>query len=546
MSSSDIDIILKNNQTSGVVPAPQELILGEIALNTADGIIYTKLNDGSVVAIGGSGEPGYVTWGSIVDKPVSFTPSSHNHSIGDITNLQTSLDSKANLEDVDNLETLLDTKATLVDNKISFQNLPFTVSYPVKAVHIGGMFAFNDFAYTAYPTYYWDGSVGDMRTLETMQYPNTSINVSVQQSLNKYLSDFPDRTLNYASLEIALIDSDNRIVGWGTTSTSNVPGTTNGTDGIGMTISLFSFPSGIPNSWVIGGNNDGSPPSAELFPFTQYKKVSSKYLYSTDDIPEGDNNLYYTAARSSAVQTILDSKVNNDDSRLSDARTPTYHTHSITGLDNNVVGVTAIGTNALEYLSNNSVDAAYLNNYSTAIGSEALSNSMGINNTAVGYGVLKSNTVGTDNVCLGAYSAELNVSGVRNIALGSYAGKNITTGGGNIGLGFSSLETLTTGLANIGLGSYALGGLTVGVDNIGVGRFTSLSSGSHVGCIILGSYAQAQASGELVIGSTTRAINTTTSVGASGPVSVASLPSKPLGYLWIRLNGSLVRIPYYN
>jgi len=47
-------IILKNNQFPGKIPSIDELILGEIAINTADAKLYTKKNDGSVVTIGSS------------------------------------------------------------------------------------------------------------------------------------------------------------------------------------------------------------------------------------------------------------------------------------------------------------------------------------------------------------------------------------------------------------------------------------------------------------------------------------------------------------
>lgn len=43
----------------------------------------------------GSGS-GDVYWGNILNKPSSFTPSTHQHLIADITNLQTTLDTKAN------------------------------------------------------------------------------------------------------------------------------------------------------------------------------------------------------------------------------------------------------------------------------------------------------------------------------------------------------------------------------------------------------------------------------------------------------------------
>jgi hypothetical protein len=48
-------IIIKHNSTSGVAPAPAELSVAELAVNTGDGSLYTKLSDGTVSLVGGGG-----------------------------------------------------------------------------------------------------------------------------------------------------------------------------------------------------------------------------------------------------------------------------------------------------------------------------------------------------------------------------------------------------------------------------------------------------------------------------------------------------------
>jgi len=48
-------IIIKNNPNSGVAPAPAELAVAELAVNTGDGSLYTKLANGSVSLVGGAG-----------------------------------------------------------------------------------------------------------------------------------------------------------------------------------------------------------------------------------------------------------------------------------------------------------------------------------------------------------------------------------------------------------------------------------------------------------------------------------------------------------
>lgn len=44
----------KRSTTPGAVPSAASLVTGELAINTADGIVYTKKEDGSVASIGGS------------------------------------------------------------------------------------------------------------------------------------------------------------------------------------------------------------------------------------------------------------------------------------------------------------------------------------------------------------------------------------------------------------------------------------------------------------------------------------------------------------
>jgi hypothetical protein len=136
-------IRFKRSSVSGESPTTAMLRPGEIAVNTADGLVFIGSADGvkslgesnqivssgaisaltsiqqSRIKVGtivtttdgrrwvysGSGskvlEASYVeladitpAWAAIPDKPSTFTPSSHTHAISDVTNLQTSLDAK--------------------------------------------------------------------------------------------------------------------------------------------------------------------------------------------------------------------------------------------------------------------------------------------------------------------------------------------------------------------------------------------------------------------------------------------------------------------
>jgi hypothetical protein len=154
----------------------------------------------------------------------------------------------------------------------------YVIQYPVRAVHIGGLFSFNqDFTLICSPTYYLGGSSGDLKNIGIMNYPDESITVDVSASAVKYIEDNPGRSLVYASLEVVLVDNSNRVVGWGTTATNPSVNPTNGTGGTTMTVHLFDFPN-QSNSWILGGLSANGWPVSDLIPITPYKQLSSNYL----------------------------------------------------------------------------------------------------------------------------------------------------------------------------------------------------------------------------------------------------------------------------
>jgi hypothetical protein len=52
-------IITKNNDIPGQVPLDTQLVVGELAVNTADRVLYTKHSDDTVVEIGGGAKGGF-------------------------------------------------------------------------------------------------------------------------------------------------------------------------------------------------------------------------------------------------------------------------------------------------------------------------------------------------------------------------------------------------------------------------------------------------------------------------------------------------------
>lgn len=167
-------IRFKRSSVAGEVPASAALRPGEIAVNTADGLIFigseggvkTVGEDNQIVSSGaisaitssqqediktgtivtttdgrrwvykGSGsktsEGSYIeladitpAWSAIPDKPSTFTPSSHTHPISEVTNLQTELNGKAAsshthaIGDITNLQTSLDNKVSSITTGIT-------------------------------------------------------------------------------------------------------------------------------------------------------------------------------------------------------------------------------------------------------------------------------------------------------------------------------------------------------------------------------------------------------------------------------------------
>lgn len=261
------------------------------------------------------------------------------------TATQTALDGKAALS---HTHSALD----LTSGTLDIARLPFTVAYPVRAVHVGGQLGFNNWALSAPPTYSTGGSAGDLATLATMSFPATTVAVDVTASVTKFITDNPGATLNYASLEVVLVDAANRVVGWGSTATSSAVGPSNGTAGTSMTVSLLAFPT-LNNGWIIGGGSAVGFNSAEITPITAYKLCQSRFLDvdRTDwgNIPNKPTT-FAPAAHTQAASTItglatvatsgaytdLSGRptlgtaaaaattdfVSTSDARLSDARTP--------------------------------------------------------------------------------------------------------------------------------------------------------------------------------------------------------------------------------
>ena len=137
-------------------------------------------------------------------------------------------------------------------------------------------------------------------------------------------------------------------------------------------------------------------------------------------------------------------------------------------------GNTAEGNNALHDVNT----AVGINN--TAVGANALTNdNTGAYNVAVGSGALQSNTTGQQNMAVGA-EALANSNGNFNMALG-FRTLFMNTGSRNSGVGAAALRNNTTASDNTAIGSTAMRENTTGENNtaIGSGALTNLNGGDR-------------------------------------------------------------------
>lgn len=97
-------IVLKHGTGA---PTSDDLEVGEVGIDLAGGLMYTKDGNGDVILVGGTGPGGSVVdWDDVLNKPDSFPPESHVHSTDQVTGLDTKL---AEIDaELANLDSLID------------------------------------------------------------------------------------------------------------------------------------------------------------------------------------------------------------------------------------------------------------------------------------------------------------------------------------------------------------------------------------------------------------------------------------------------------
>ncbi len=106
-----------------------------------------------------------------------------------------------------------------------------------------------------------------------------------------------------------------------------------------------------------------------------------------------------------------------------------------------------------------------LTNENTVLGDDALLNTTGDANTAIGFDALLSNTTGSNNTAIGSAALDFNTTGSDNTANGLSALRQNTEGSNNTAMGFDALFSNTSGFDNTATGADALLSNTTGVYN---------------------------------------------------------------------------------
>jgi hypothetical protein len=199
----------------------------------------------------------------------------------------------------------------------------------------------------------------------------------------------------------------------------------------------------------------------------------------------------YAPATGIAPSAITGTAVITTDSRLSDARTPTSHTHDASAITTGTLAnarTTATSANTANAIVARNASGDFLAGKingltvgmgggsevsNTAVGLQGLNaNTSGYNNTAVGWSSLQSNTTGQQNTAIGANASASNTTGINNTAVGFQVLKNNTTGYLNTAIGANASASNTTGYFNTAIGVDAFFSNSTGYKNTALGYAT--------------------------------------------------------------------------
>jgi hypothetical protein len=166
-----------------------------------------------------------------------------------------------------------------------------------------------------------------------------------------------------------------------------------------------------------------------------------------------------------------------------------------------------------------------LPNFNTVLGENALLNTTGGSNTAMGAFALNINTTGGGNTATGEGALEFNTTANDNTANGAFALSSNETGEENTATGFEALFTNSTGSFNTAYGSDALVSNDTGGSNTAVGKsaLADNQTGSNNTAAGLGALSQNNGNENTAIGVSALGLNlvgiNNTALGANALVN---------------------------
>ena len=505
-------------------PGASDLVVGELAINTTDGGVFTKTDGGTVVEVGGSGGA------SAIDDLSDAVTYDSGLSIGLGTGALASDDGTDNNNTAVGYQSLNATTSGAGNVGVGYQALKANTT-GIANVAVGNQ------ALTANTTGNRNVALGDGALAAcTTGGLNFAVGEAAGQSLttgtgNFFMGRLAGRNITASSNNVCIgsqagdgisgsFSNYNVAIGSDALSASL---TTSNSTAVGGSALVNS--TGEKNTGI-GQNAGNTTTSGENVTCIGYDAEASSATAS-NEITFGDANV--TSLRIPGLQSgasdgqVLTYSSSNGNITLADAGgggasaindlsdavtkdsgvTIGLGTGALANDDDSDNNNTALGYNALNANTSGAGGVAVgyeagsattTNGKGTFVGFECGQNVTGNHVVAVGYQALKGAT-GTNtafnNTAIG-YQAGTAVtsSGARNSFLGYACGKSLTSGVGNVVLGSRSGVSLTTGSNNVVIGYEACGDgsgqLTTGSNNIVIGKHAKSSSATSSNEITLG------------------------------------------------------------
>lgn len=251
-------------------------------------------------------------------------------------------------------------------------------------------------------------------------------------------------------------------------------------------------------------------------------RVSGTSEATTDDLPEGGDNLYFTDGRADErVSAGIDGHVAEENphaqyallSGFTNSETVTWNIDPLTGeitavaasggsVDsvNDQTGVVVLDTDDIAegasnaYYTNSRVDTRVQAANYTIGGAWSFSQNITVAGTTVGRG-----PVGTasnaSNLAFGTSAMAARVTSTNSLAVGTNSLFKLENGANNIAIGTGSLASIVNSQSNTAIGSNALTALTSGTGNLAIGDAAGRDLAGSSGCVYIGANAGLSASG---------------------------------------------------